>query len=273
MSFQPVLPLEGYVGWRFLQRTLQAQTEAHANTPVAQRDESYVREKIGSISSAQELVSDRRLLRVALTAFGLADDLPNRAFIEKVLESPTKDTGSFVNRLTDKRYHTLAKAFGFGDGLVPRSQFAGFPDQLIQKFHDRSFEEAVGAQDETMRLALSLERDLGDLARQDSSEATKWYTVLGTPSLRAVFETAYLLPSSFGTLDIDRQVEILRDRTDRLTGNESIAQFSDPEALDTLTRRFVLSEQVQQIQSQSRGSSALALLQNGQASLNNLLGR
>ncbi len=273
MSFQPIIPLDGFVGWRFLQRTLESQSTSHANTPAAQRDETYVRENIGSITSAKDLVSDRRLLRVALTAYGLADDLPNRAYIEKVLESATGEAQSFVNRLTDKRYHHLATAFGFGDGPVSNNQSAGFADTLIQKFQDRSFEIAVGDQNETMRTALALERDLGALAGQGSSEATKWYTVLGTPSLRTVFETAFLLPASFGTLDIDRQVQVLQDRTERLTGSNSISQFADPAALDSLTQRYLLAGQIQQVQSQAGGSAALSLLQSGQASLRGMLGR
>lgn len=273
MSFQPILPLDGYVGWRFLQRTLPSQTAAHANTPAAQRDEGYVRDTLDRVNTAKDLVADRRLLRVALTAFGLAEDLPNRAFIEKVLGSSTSEPGSFVNRLTDKRYQQLAKAFGFGDGPIPRSKAAGFAATLIQKFHDRAFEEAVGAQDQSLRMALALDRDLGDLARQSSTETTKWYTVLGTPSLRTVFETAYLLPSSFGALDIDRQVQILQERTERLTGSAKLSQFSLPEAQDALTRRFLLAGQLQQVQTQSGSSSALTLLQTGQASLKSMLGR
>lgn len=273
MSFQPILPLDGFTGWRFLQRTLPAQSAAHASSPAALRDESYVREKIAAIDTPQDLIADRRLLRVALTAFGLADDLPNRAYIEKVLESSTTERGSFVNRLTDKRYHRLAEAFGFGDGPTPRSKSSEFADTLISNFQDRSFEAAVGAQNENMRLALAMGRDLGVLAAQGSSEATKWYTVLGTPSLRVVFETAFLLPSSFGTLDIDRQVQILQDRTERLTGRADISQFTDPDPRDTLTRQFMLSSQIHEFQAQSGQSSALMLLQSGQAALNGLLGR
>jgi hypothetical protein len=273
MSYQPIIPVDGYVGWRFLQRTLPAQSAAHANSPVAQRDEAYTRANIGAVTSATDLVSDRRLLRVALTAFGLADDLPNRAFIEKVLESSTTERGSMVDRLADKRYFKLAQAFGFADGPVPRSQSPDFAESLIKRFQDRSFEEAVGSQNESMRMALALERDLTELAGQPSTEATKWYTVLGTPNLRAVFETAFLLPSSFGVLDVDKQVQILRDRTERLTGQDTISQFADAGVLDSLNQRFLLSEQVEQIQSTSTQSSALSLLQNGQASLNRLLGR
>ncbi len=273
MSFQPILPLDGYVGWRFLQRTRESQEASHAAAPAAQRDEAYFREKIGSITSAEELVSDRRLLNVALTAFGLQDDLPNRAYIQKVLESPAKTEGSFVNRLADKRYQQLNAAFGFGDAYLSWNQFDGFADRLLSQFRDRSFEQAVGQQNESMRLALALERDLPALAGQSSSEATRWFTVLGTPSLREVFETAFALPSGFGTLDIDRQVAILQERTERLTGSDSVSQFTDPEALDKLTRRFFLAGQVAQVQSAAGGSAALTLLQAGQASLKGLLGR
>ena len=273
MSFQPILPLEGYVGWRFLQRTLQSQQSAHAGTAAAQRDEGYFRDKIATINTAEELVSDRRLLKVSLTAFGLEDDLPNRAFLQKALESSIYETGSFVNRLTDKRYFQLAETFGFADRAVPRNKFTGFADTMLEKFRDRSFEVAVGEQQEEMRLALALQRDLPDLAAKDSSEATRWYTILGTPSLRSVFEQAFNLPSSFGTIDVDRQVEILKERTAKLTGSDNVAQFIDPEAVETLTRRYFLAGQVSQIQVASSQANALGLLQMGQASLAGILKR
>ena len=273
MSFQPILPLGGYTGWRFLQRTLSQQETAHATAPAAQRDEAYFREKITAVQSAADLVADRRLLRVALTAFGLAEDLPNRAYVQKVLESSTLDPASFVNRLSDERYKRMATAFGLGEGMLPMTGNAGFADRILAGYRDYRFEEAVGEQDESMRLALALDRDLGRLAGQGSSEATKWYKILGTPALREVFETAFNLPSSFGSIDVDQQVEILRERTERLTGKDTVSQFTDQEALDTLTKRFFLAGQVAQVQSVAGQSTALTLLQSGQASLNGLLGR
>lgn len=275
MSFQPILPLDGYVGWRFLQRTLDKQQASANAAPQLQRDEAHFREKIASITSAEELVKDRQLLSVALTAFGLQDDLPNRAYIQKVLESPAKEEGSFVNRLTDRRYKQLNAAFGFGDTYVSWNQIdETFADRMVAAYRDQSFEVAVGAQNESMRLALGLQRDLADLARQDSSELTRWYTVLGTGSLRAVFETAFMLPTGFGALDLDRQVEILQGRMEQLTGSDTISQFKDPEAVDTLIRRYFLAGQVKAIQDNAvAGSGALTLLQNGQASLRSILGR
>jgi hypothetical protein len=252
---------------------LPQQEAAHAASPAAQRDAAYFREAIASVQTATELVSDRRLLRVALTAFGLAEDLPNRAFVEKVLESSTLDPASLVNRLTDTRYKRMANAFGLGPDMLPQTGNAGFADRILTGFQEQSFEAAVGEQDPSMRLALALDRDLGQIASETASEATKWYKVLGTPSLRSVFETAYALPSSFGSIDIDRQVEILRERTERLTGNDSVSQFTRSDTVEALTRRYFLMGQIAEGQATNGQSAALSLLQMGQASLNGLLGR
>lgn len=263
----------GYAGWRFLQRTLDQQAETHARAPAAQRDETYFRENIGKITSAVDLVKDRRLLGVALAAFGLSDDLPNQAFIQRVLESPVAEGRSFVNRLADKRYVELAASFGFADGALPRNLEHGFADEILSEFRARRFEEAVGQQDESMRLALALKRDLSTLATSGQSDEAQWFRVLGTPSLRKVFETAFQLPSSFGTLDLDRQVDILRTRTKRAFGEPGIAQFSDPDRIDRLARNFFTSEQVSQIQSISGRAAALTLLQSAQEGMAARLGR
>lgn len=276
MSFAPILPLDGYVGWRFLQKTLDQQQKAAAAAPESVRDEAHFRERIASITSAEDLVKDRQLLKVALTAFGLQDDLPNRAYIRKVLESPAREDGSFVNRLADRRYKQLNAAFGFGDAYVSWNQIdEGFADRMIQAYRDQSFEVAVGAQNESMRLALGLQRDLADLAAQDSTDLTRWYTVLGTPSLRAVFETAFLLPDAFGGLDLDKQVAILKARTETLTGSDSVAQFTSPDKVESLIRRYFLAGQIREVQAiqVSGAGNALSLLQSGQSSLNALLGR
>ncbi len=71
MSFQPVVPLSGYVGWRFLERTIDAQQEAFNTSQPIARATDYFREKIAQVRTADDLVADRQLLSVALGAFGL----------------------------------------------------------------------------------------------------------------------------------------------------------------------------------------------------------
>ena len=77
MSFQPIIPMSGLGGWAFLNATRNSQTKAFEQSPAISRDTDYFEARIGDIDSAEALVSDRRLLRVALGAFGLQDQMQN----------------------------------------------------------------------------------------------------------------------------------------------------------------------------------------------------
>jgi hypothetical protein len=258
---QPLLPLGGYAGWRFLSQSLPAQVERFAAGPVEARETAYFRDTIASISTPEALVSDYRLLRVALGAYGLQQDLPNRAFIRTLLEQGTTDSGALANRFADKRYRNFAEAFGFGGPLPPKTSLPGFADRMLARFTRQSFEEAVGAQDETMRLALTAQRELGELTARRTTDTTAWLSVLGTPPLRKVFETALGLPASIGTLDIDRQVSAFRQAAERTLGQSEIAQFADPERVEDLIRVFTLkSEAASGPSPLTPGYAALVLL-------------
>jgi hypothetical protein len=261
MSFEPVLPLGGYAGWRFLSRTADNQRALVAAAPVTQRDTTAFRARIGEVTRAEALVADRALLKVALGAFGLDADLPNRAFIRKVLESAPGDDKSLANRLADKRYLEFARAFGFAEQGGPNTRLPGFADRIVSAYQTRQFEVAVGGKDENLRLALTAERELSDLARRSGSADGLWFTVMGNPPLRKVFETALGLPSSFGALDIDRQLAVFREKSERALGNGEVAQFADQAKREDLVRLFLLRSETAQSAAAVRGSTALSLLQ------------
>lgn len=256
MSYQPVLPLTGYAGWGFLKRTLTQQQTAQQKAPALQRDEAYFRDRIGKIETAAQLVADKRLLRITLTAFGLEADVNSAAFIRKVLEGGTLKEGSLANRLADKQYQKLSAAFGFGDYSVPRTKISTFADEILRRFRDRNFETAVGAQNGTYRLALNAEREMAALAARSTSETAKWFALLGNPPLREVMQTTFNLPKSFAAIDLDQQVSVLKSRTKAAFGSDAVSQFSDPVKLEALVRRFVLRAETQD---QGAGSSPAAI--------------
>ena len=65
-----MIPGSGLIGWQVFQKTIDNQRSAFNASADMARDTAYFREKIGSISSSDELIEDRTLLRVALSAFG-----------------------------------------------------------------------------------------------------------------------------------------------------------------------------------------------------------
>ena len=134
MTYQPVVPVGGYAGWVFLNRTMDTQQAAFNSSAAIQRDVDYFKENIGEISSAEALVNDRRLLSVALGAFGLDDDINNKYFIQKVLDDGTLDDDALANKLSDKRYFEFSKAFGFGDFDTPNTVLSEFPDDIVNEY-------------------------------------------------------------------------------------------------------------------------------------------
>ncbi len=263
MTYQPVVPLSGVGGWAFLSRTRDAQQEAFDQSTAIVRDTTYFEEKIGEIQNADDLVDDRRLLRIALGAFGLESDIDSKFFIKKILSESVLDESTLPNRLSDKRYLEMSKAFGFGDLNPPNTVLSEFGAEITAQFRERQFEVAVGTQSEDMRLALGLERDLAELADKDLSDDAAWFTIMATPPLRTVFERAFSLPVAIGTLDIDRQLELFREKAEIFFGDSTVEQFSDPEKRDDLRTKFLAQSELLGVgfTQSTRGSAALALLQ------------
>lgn len=263
MSFTPIIPATGIAGWAFLNRTKERQEASFAATPGIDRAARYFQDKIAGIETADGLVSDRRLLRVALGAFGLQDDLDNRAFIRKVIEDGVSDRGALANRLSDKRYLAFATAFAHLSPMSDATRPQDLADRMVTQFKTRAFEVAVGEQDENMRLAMTLQRDLPGLVSQYGSDTARWFGVLGNPPLRKVLETALGLPKEFGALDVEEQAKRMRGAMQKRFGASEIEKLAAPEILEKLTQRFLVMSQLRETQSVMSGAAtALMLLQN-----------
>jgi len=262
--YQPVIPATGLTGWRFLQQTYDTQFEAFTQSVSVQRDVDYFADKIGEITNAEELVADRRLLTVALGAFGLQDDINNRFFIQKILEEGTQSDDTLANRLADTRYREMSAAFGFGPAETTQVSSESFANDILDRFQANGFEVAAGAQNNAMRVALYAQRELPELAAGEGSVDAKWFTILGDPPLRDLFERALNLPSSIGQIDIDQQLSVFKDRAAAVFGSNDLDQFADPDVVQDTITKFVVRDQISGFGTGlSGGSIALTLLQSG----------
>jgi len=261
MTHEPVVPTGGLIGWSYLARTLDSQTDRFSKSPEILRDTQYFEKNITNARSAEALVSDRRLMRVALGAFGLESDIDSRAFVQKILEGGTKEPDALANRLSDKRYRDFADAFGFGNPGGARTASPGWARDIVSKFQRQQFEVAVGNQDQSMRLAMDAKRNMPDIASVKGKDETRWFKIMGNPPLRQVFETALGLPTSFGQADLDTQVAEFSNRAKRQLGIEDLSRLADPKVQDALIQRFLLRDQVKSFSQQSPGAVALTLLQ------------
>ncbi|MCI5110589.1 MAG: DUF1217 domain-containing protein [Marivita sp.] len=260
MTFQPFVPGSGLSGWTLLKSTLPVQkTIFNRSTPTAS-DSGYFLEKFDLINSPDDIVSDRRLLRVVLGAYGLSDDIENRFFIRKVLTDGVADQSALANKLADRRYRALARDFDFSKQPPGHKTLQGLAQKTVENFQNTSFEIEIGKASEDMRLALGFARELGNLQRSASSSSTAWYQVLATPPLREVFQTALGLPKEFAQLDIDEQHKRLMDKAQTVFGSNDLLELAAEGQSEQIVRRFLLLRQVQSMSGATPLQTALVLL-------------
>lgn len=276
MTFAPLIPASGIIGYRLLANTEATQREVFDRQPEIARDAEYFRENISSVTSAADLVADRRLLRVALGAFGLDEDIDKQAFVRKILEEGTDDSASLANRLVDPRYERFAENFGFGNLSGAQTGDVGFAGTIVSAYTERQFEISVGEQDESLRLALNFRREITQYATANDPDGTAWFSVMGDEPVREVFEGAFGLDSSFGQLDIDRQRDELRALNDRFFGDSSLEIFKDAELAENVIDRYLARKSTENgPASTTRGMAALTILNSsnglGETSIQNIV--
>jgi hypothetical protein len=260
--YQPVIPLSGNSGWQFLQKTYDRQLESFSNSSQVKADRAYFTEKFSKPMTAEAFLDDKRLLRVAMTSFGLAGEEWKRGFISKVLTESADPESTFLARLNNAQYTAFAKAFTPVAGKIAIEPEA--LEKIATAYSAAAFEAAVGEVDDTMRLALNYQSDISGLMGNGSSQTAILYRILGDVPVRAVLEGALNLPSSMSTLDIDRQAEMLKEGLQSKLGISDVRELADPDKVDQVIRRY---HALQAIANGSGGTSsaanALTLLNGG----------
>ncbi|MTH76105.1 DUF1217 domain-containing protein [Paracoccus aestuariivivens] len=258
MTYSVNLASGGYTGWKLLMRTEELQRNTFGKSHDILRAKDYYQEKMPGVKSADQLVSDYRLLNVTLRAFGLEGDMNNRLFIKKVMEADPDDKSSLVNKLTDKRYLALNQALS----SVGSEEFVegGRIGEIVSRFEIRSFERSIGENYPEIEIALNAFRELGELSKKSSTENTKWYTAIASKPVRKFLEGALWLDESLSNLSIDRQISEMRVRLEKVTGNSNISQFSDVLTIDRMVTRYLVRSSFSQNRAMSSQGIALELI-------------
>lgn len=259
--FQPAIPIGGYAGFKVFERTASRQIDAFADQASVKRDLAYFREKIGDIAKPADLVADRRLLAVALGAFGLEDEIGKRALIRRIADEGVLDPASFANRLNDPRWRAFAAAFSAESLALGRFQSAAAREDIAARFVERSFELAVGEVDGDIRLALNFRREAKAVAAGANVDRVGWLQIMGQRPLRVVVEAALGLPSTLASLDIDRQRAAFEEKSAAVFGAKSPKAFLDDANVETAIRRYFARAATDAgASADTRGQAALSLL-------------
>lgn len=273
MTFAPAIGAGGLAGYRLLEKSQEKQRAAFENSSEIKRNVAYFEANIGKATTAADLVKDRKLLQVALGAFGLGDEIDKKAYLQKILEGGTTDSKAYARRVADARILEFTKTFGYGDGGGSLVQTKAFREDIVARYKQLEFERSVGQADGDIRLALNFRREIAKIANGDKADEIGVLQALGQRPVREFLTAALGLPTSLARLDLDRQKAILEQGLKRRFGDDSVAVFKDAKKIDDAVRLFFAQRQSQSTGGASASATtALSILSGrGSGSANLLL--
>ncbi|MFM9845332.1 MAG: DUF1217 domain-containing protein [Dongiaceae bacterium] len=191
-------------GYRLIEKTLDRQMESFEKSPTVKREIDYVRDRLKTIDSAEELVGDYRVMRFVMSAFGLDSQVNAKALIKRVLAEGWRESGAMANKLVDPRYREMARAFDFKESGSTIVKSKALADSLVDRFVTNEFEKSAGEGNPAVRYALYFKRKAASI--------TSWYQVLGDRPLFEVVRTVLGVQTLGPATDLDRQVKFLETR-------------------------------------------------------------
>jgi hypothetical protein len=194
-----------------------------ADQPSVKTATAYYQANIGKVKSVNDLLGDYRLLSFALNAFGLGDQVNNKALIRKVLQQGVSSPGALANTLPNVAWKAFAKAFNFAAAGSAAPTSASSVATSVSNYAEQQLEVDQGSTNVGVQLALYFKRVAPTISNG--------YSVLADKNLLQVAQTIFNLPPTASASLIDkqaRQIEKLMPLSD----------LKDPEKLARLTERF-----------------------------------
>lgn len=209
------------------------QEEAHMKffeaQPTTARDIATFKEEIVNVKSVDDLMKNRTLLQVTLSAFQLESEINKYAFVEKMLTEDPDADDSLVNQTLEPRWTKLANAMY---GLNEDPDFflnEANVNAILEGYKTNEFEKFEGQNAPGVREAMYFDRIAGGVT--DISQ------ILADKTLMTVVRVGLGLPESFQSLDYEQQKA-------RLSKEVNIEDFNDPEKIDKMVERYLIMTEI-----------------------------
>ena len=180
--------------------------EQFQNRADVQKEISNFKKQAAKIESVDELVKDRRVLGVLLSAFGLESELGNPGKLKAIINSDPTDVNSFANRLNDPRFGALAEFIDAPNKDLLNLVTASKQQEVIDKFLTNEFQKDVGSQNPAIRDAFFFLNKINDV---DST-----FGILSDLPLRTIITSTLRLPPEIARQSVEKQASLIETKFD-----------------------------------------------------------
>jgi hypothetical protein len=198
-----------------------------ASLPEVQRAVNAFTAGVAKAKSVQQLLANPAVMKVLMTANGLADQIPYTALAQKALQSDVNNPKSLVNKLTDMRWKPVVQAYDFANKGLKIIQDPKVIATLANAYAEVTWRKSLDAATPGLSNALAF--------RKQAASVTSVDQILGDPILRKVVTTAFDIPLQIAFQPLLAQEKAISTRLD-------ISRLKDPKFVESFAQRYLLAE-------------------------------
>lgn len=206
-----------------IENNLARYQKVEAQKPAVKTATDYYNANIGKVTTAAQLVGNYRLLSYALHAYGLGDQINNKALITKVLQQGVTNPQALANTLPNGNWRKFAAAFNFAATGASSPTSAASVSTTNNAYVEQQLEADQGASNPGVQLALYFQRV--------APTVTNSYGVLGDKNLLETVQTIFNLPATASASQIDKEAVAIGKLA-------PVADLQNPTKLKQLVERF-----------------------------------
>lgn len=204
--------------------------QTEEKSPQIARDLSAFNAAVAKGPDAQTVLANPAVLRVLLTANGMADQLGFTALATKALLSDPNDQNGLASKLssTDPRWKTVASTFSFASKGLSVLRTPSVLKSIADQYAQQSWRQAQDAQTPGISKALAF--------IDQASGAKSVDDILGNSTLRTVVLGALGIPPQIAYQSLQAQELAVSSRMD-------VSRLQDPNYVQSLAQRYMMSQQ------------------------------
>jgi hypothetical protein len=206
-----------------VEKNLANYKKVEAQKPAVKNATAYYQANIGNVKTIAQFVGNYRLLSYALQAYGLGDQVNNKALITKVLQEGTSSPKALANTLGNSAWKAFANAFNFSATGSAAPSSSASVSTTTSDYIEQQLETDQGKSDPGVELALYFQRVAPTL--------TDSYQILADKNLTQVAQTIFNLPAGTSAAQIDKEAAALKTLM-------PLSQLQNPAKLTSLVERF-----------------------------------
>ncbi|MGL5448552.1 MAG: DUF1217 domain-containing protein [Rhabdaerophilum sp.] len=223
---------------RITPQFMTANTIKVSKSAEVQAEVAYFKAKVSKLQNVDDFFKDSRLLRFALTAYNMEDQLQYPGRIKQIMKGDASNPRSLVRQMTSPGYREINAAFDFFNSGVTKLKSDGFQTEVIARFYSTRGEKTLSDLNPDLADALYFERMIG--------KAKNGYEVIGDPILFDVVKKAFNLPPMVSGAKIEKLKALVESKLD-------FTRLNNQPYIKGIAERFLVLKDVETRQNQGGG--------------------